>query len=323
MIMKQTLLALSLICILSCPLANAKTTDNSLDKIIVVLNDDVVTQSELDHALSMIKMQIAQEHISMPPEDVLHKQVLDQLINKKLQLQLAKQSGIAISDKEIDQTVGNIAAKNNMSVTDFYQRINHEGMATADYRNEMRDQMTVQKLQQQEVISHLSVAPAEVDSFMRSKLWQANGAKEYHLEDILIPVSDTPSSEELSAARKRASLIVAKLHQGQNFQSIAQTESGDQHALKGGDLGWRKLPEIPTAFAEQVVNLQAKDIAGPIQTANGFHVLRLAGVRADGKQAQPDKKQIENLLLQRKFEEAMQNWVSRLRSQAFINVTQA
>jgi len=299
----------------------AKATQGTLDQIIAIVNDDVVTTSELNHALSLIKMQFAQQHMGLPPDDVLHKQILDQLINKRLQLQTAKQVGVDISDADIDRAVQNIASQNHMTVKEVYQRINHDGMSTADYRNEMHDQMLLQKLQQQEVINRITITPDEVNNFMRSKIWQNNNAKEYHLEDILIPTSDTPSSDEISTAKRRAQMVMTKLRQGANFRAIAQSESGDDvRALKGGDLGWRKLPEIPSAFAEHVVQLQPKEIAGPIQTSNGFHIIRLVDARAtQSKQAAPDKKQVENLLLQRKFEEAVQNWVSKLRSQAFIN----
>lgn len=321
--MKRITLMISLIslCVVFCHTTYAKSKQEALDQIVAVVNDDVITKTEITHAISMVKTQIAQQHISLPPENILYKQVLEQLINKQLQLQAAKQVGINISDTDLDSAIQNIANQNNMTVKAVYERINHDGLSTTDYRNEMRDQMTLQKLQQQEVVSRITISPVEVKNFMRSKIWQDNGAKEYHIEDILIPVSDAPSSEEIDTARKRAQAVMAKINHGQNFQTVAQSESGDKNALKGGDLGWRRLPEIPSAFAEQIVHLQPKEIGGPIQTSNGFHIIRLAEVRASqAKQAAPDKKQVQNLLLQRKFEEAVQNWVSKLRSQAFINI---
>ena len=113
--------------------------------------------------------------------------------------------------------------------------------------------------------------------------------------------------------------MLTQLKQGKNFHEVAQAESGDSRALQGGDLGWRKLPEIPSAFVTQVTQMQVNDIGGPIQTPNGFHLIRLVDARAlGGKQEQPSKKQIEQLLLQRKFEEAVQNWISKLRNQAFV-----
>src|SRR5579885_272722 len=317
--MKNVLLITIFTLMIFCGCSYAKPAGESLDQIVAIVNDDVVTKSELKHTLSMVKAQMAQERVSIPSDAVLQKQVLNQLVNKKLQLQIAKQVGIRITDADLDRAVQNIATQNNMSVSDLYKRINLDGLSTADYRNEMRNQMTIQKLQQQEVASRIAVAPGEVDSFMRSKLWQNNTSKEYHLEDILIPLSDTPSTDEIEAARKHAKSVIAKLNQGQNFREVAQQESGSSNALKGGDLGWRKLAEIPSAFAEHVINMQKNEIAGPIQTANGFHILHLVAERSDtSKQAAPSRKQVEALMMQPKIEKQGQNLVSKMRSQAYV-----
>jgi peptidyl-prolyl cis-trans isomerase SurA len=296
--------------------------EESLDQIVAVVNDDVVTTSELDHALTTVKMQIAQENIPAPSEKILHKQVLDQLINKKLQLQMAKQAGVQITEGDLNTAITHVASQNHVSVDELYQHLKQEGMTSAAYREEMRDQLMMHKLQQQEVVSHITVSPQEVDRFMHSQQWQNNRENEYRIDDILIPLSDAPSPEEINAAKTHANMVFTKLKQGQDFKSIAQAESADaKHSLQGGDLGWRKLPEIPTAFAEKVVHMQAKQIAEPIQTPNGFHIVRLAETRAAGQSASaPSRKDIENLLLQRKFEEAVQNWVSKLRSRAFISL---
>lgn len=320
--MKKILLSCLFLCFaLFSASSLAKQNGEDLDQLIAVVNDDVITKSELNHALHMVKMQIAQDHLSVPAADVLQKQVLEQLINKKLQMQIAKQAGVQVTDTDLDRTIERVAKQNNMTVGTLYQRLNGEGMSTADYRNELRTSLTIQKLQQQEVVNHITITKEEVDSFMRSQSWQFNSSKEYHIEDILIPLSDAPSSTEIAGAKKRALSAMAKLNHGQSFSTVAQSESGDARALQGGDLGWRKLPEIPSAFADQVVHMQAQEIAGPVQTPNGFHVIRLVALRSAAQEAKADRKQIENQLLQRKFEEAVQNWVSKMRHQAFINIT--
>lgn len=297
----------------------AKPADESLDRIVAVVNDDVITQTELLHAQSLAKMQLMQQRMSVPADDVLRKQVLDQLINKKVQLQTAKQVGINVTPADLDKAIQSIAQRNQMTVPMLYARLKQEGMNTDDYREEMRNMMTVQKLQQQELISHITISPDEITAFLNSKAWQANGSNEYHLEDILIPTSDTPSSEEITKARARAETLVSKIRGGMDFHAAAQAESGDKHALNGGDLGWRKLAEIPSAFAEPVVQMKKNAISEPIQTPNGFHILHLVASRASAtQQSTPSRKEIEQLLMQRKFEEAAQNWISRLRSQAYV-----
>jgi len=316
--MKNQLLILTLTWLtLGAGMTYAKPTPLALDNIVAVINDDVVTQSELKQSLTMTKAQLAQAHTSLPSAEVFEKQVLNQLISKKLQLQIAKQAGISVADNEIDEIIQKIATENNVSVSALYKRINQEGMETSAYRNELREQLTIQRLQQQEIGTRIKVTPEEISSFMNSAVWQSNSDKEYRLEDIIIPLSDSPASDEITTAKKRAHAVMGQLKQGQAFNAIAQRESNAKNALQGGDLGWRKLPEIPSSFSTHVVSMQTNDLAGPIQTANGFHIIRLTDVRASEKQT-ADKKQIERLIMQRKFEEHVQNWVSRMRSQAFI-----
>jgi peptidyl-prolyl cis-trans isomerase SurA len=251
---------------------------------------------------------MAEGHTSAPSNSVLQKKVLDQLVDKKLQLQIAKQVGIHFSDEDIDRIVQNVASKNNISVAALYQRINSEGMSTSEYRNELREQMIVQKLQQQEVASRIVVTPDEINTFMRSKLVQNNGIKEYRLEDVLIALSETPSSDEVAKAKKQAESVIANLQQGEKVTSAT-------------DLGWRKLAEIPSVFTQQVINMQTNEVAGPIKAPNGLHVIRLVAERSTGDSADaPNRSQVEQMLIQRKFQQNVQNWVSKMRSQAFISM---
>lgn len=322
--MKKLLLIGLMLCSISlCLSVQAKSTPSSqsLDQIVVVVNDDVITTSELNHAIAVAKIQMTQQRLPIPSNKILQKQVIDQLINNKLQMQLARQAGVTISDDELNTIVARIAKQNNVSVKELYRHVNQDGMSTEEYRHQLRDQVTLQKLQQQELGGKITLTPAEVTSFMHSQNWQNNISKEYHLEDILIPFSDTPSSDEIIAAKKQAQSILLKLQQGQSFQEVAQADSSGTHALQGGDLGWRKLPEIPSAFADRVIKMHAKEIIGPIQAPNGFHIIRLVAVRTlTSPHDLPTRKQVEGLLMQQKFEEAVQNWVSKLRNQAFIQI---
>lgn len=297
----------------------AKSDQESLDKIVAIVNDDVVTSTELNHAMVILKMQLAQENVPTPSEAVVKKQLLDQLINKKLQLQVAKTAGLQIPDAEVNETIQRIADQNHMTPAELFKQLAAQHMSEKDYRQEIRDQLTIQRLQQQELAGKVAVSNQEIKAFMRSKAWKKYGAKEYHLEDILVPISDAPSAEEITAAKNRADAIVQKLQQGQAFESVAQAESADKSIqVQGGDMGWLKLAEIPTAFAQQVANMKSKQAAGPIQTGNGFHVIYLESLRESDQNGAPTLKQVEGILMQKKFEDAARNMMSKLRSQAFI-----
>lgn len=292
----------------------------SLDKIVAVVNDTPITQTEVGEQVSTVKKQMSANGAPLPPEKVLHKQVLDQLVNRKLELQLAEQAGVKVDDADLDKALTHIAQQNNMTLPQLYDQVKNQGLTVAEYRKVIREEMIIQQVQQQQVGTKISVTPQEVKDFMRSKPWQASNNKEYHLEDILITLPDEPTTQQIQDAKKRADEIVNGLHHGTTFRQAAIANSGDNKALQGGDLGWRKLPEIPSAFAEQVMHMETNDIAGPIQAPNGFHIIHLAAVRDTGAKQVASNSQVEQLIYQRKMEEAVQNWMAKIRSQAFINM---
>ena len=313
-------LSLSLLALGAIHFAQAEPSQH-LDRIVAVVNDDIITSTEFSRAMQVAKMQMVARQVTIPAGDVLQKKVLDQLINQKVELQLAKQNGMAVSEHEVNSAIAQIASENHVSADTLYQRVSQSGMSSQDYREQIRDQLIMRKLQQQEVVSKISITPDEIKNFMQSNAMQLNNAKEYHLEDILVPVSDTPSTEEITKARERANMILAKVKQGQPFQSVAAAESGGSQALQGGDLGWRKVAEIPSAFVDVVSNMPVKGFAGPIQTANGFHILHLAAERANAKHQAPSEQQIQRFLMERKFEEALLGWESKVRASAYVAIT--
>lgn len=301
----------------------APQSGEPLDRIVATVNDTVITQSELQHEMVTIKRQLANSNTSSPSDNILHKQVLDQLINRKLQLQLAEQANITINDAEMNSVISNIAQSNKMTTEELYQKVVAQGMTKTEYRDQIRDEMTLQRIQQQNIGSKVNIAPKEIDAFMRSKDWQAYNTKEYRLEDIMVSFPDAPTSEQIAAAKKQADAILTKIHQGTSFHQAAMNDSNNSNALQGGDLGWRKLPEIPTAFANNVIHMKQNDILGPIQTANGFHIIHLAEVRDDNSHGniEDQRKQVAQLIFQRKLEEALQTWVAQLRSSAYIELS--
>lgn len=322
--MKKILLILAACHLLAMP-AFAKTSGQPLDQMVAIVNEDLITRSELDHAMTAARLQISQQPAATSVSDKsLEKQVLDQLINKKLQLQAAEAAGIQVSDDDVKEAIQKIASQNNVSVDELMVHVEGEGMSAANYKHEIHDQMVMQKLQQREVAGKISVTPEEVTAFMKANSTQKSTANnEYRLQDILVPLSDTPSAAEIAAAKERANTLMQKLKSGTSFTALAQAESKGANALQGGDMGWRKLPEIPTAFMEHVPGMKKNGLAGPIQTGNGFHILLLTDVRQldSGNQMMADRKSVEMMLMQQKFEQAVQSWVSKLRSTAFISAT--
>lgn len=289
-----------------------------LDEIAAIVNDDIVTTSELKHAIHLLKLQMQQ---GLPAENQLKNQVLTQLINKKLQLQLAKQANIAANNSELDKAIANIAQQNSMTSEELYSRLEQDGMTKSDYRRELKEQLVLHKLQQQEVVRRLNVTPQEIAAYKKNKSWQENTEKEFHVEDILLPISDNPSDKEIAAIKKHAQEAIGLLSDASSSEAIKKFLK-KQHIEKQ-NLGWRKIGELPSIFAEHVSRMSKNSVAGPIQAGNGFHILKLLAVRSiGGRNPTLSDKQIENLLLQKKFEEAVQNWLVKVRAQAFIKVKQ-
>lgn len=299
-----------------------KTQGESLDRIIAIVNDSAITETDLDDALVTAKKQIAASNAPTPPEAVLRKKVLDQIINRKLQLQLAEQAGIKVTDADVDKAIANIAEQNHISSQQLIEAVTNQGISESEYREELREEITIQQVEQADVGSHITITPQEVDDFMRSSAWVQYNGKEYHLEDILITLPEAPTTQQLAAAKKIADSLLAKIHRGANFAKLAAEDSDNQGALQGGDLGWRELPQIPSAFSSQLVHMKVNDVMGPILTPNGYHIVKLTGIRNADKHesAAEQRKKVEQLIFQRKMEEGIQSWITKLRGAAFINM---
>jgi peptidyl-prolyl cis-trans isomerase SurA len=306
----------------------AKSHGQSLDSIIAIVNDTVITQSDLDKTIAGIKNQLMASNAPVPAPDVLRKQVLEQIINRKLQLQAAEQAGVRIKDEQMDKAISNIAAGNKMSVADLYQRVVAQGMSKEDYRKEIREEMTLQQIAQQEAGAKISITPEEVKSFLRAKSWQKDSnvpaVKEYHVEDLIVLLPETASADQIAAAKKQADDLVTKAHQGMSYSAIASAEATNK-TVEESDLGWRKLSEIPSAFAAKIDTMKKGSVIGPIQTANGFHIIHLVDQRqatstAANNVGTPTESEAQQMLYQQKMDAAVKKWVARLRNQAVINM---
>lgn len=321
--MKKILLITSLFCslLLNVSYAAAKPAGENLDKMVAVVNDDLITRSELDSGIKAAKMQMTRIDPNLPEKD-LEKAVLQQLINKKLQLQTAEQNGVKVTDKDVDEVIGRIAAQNNVPVTALYEQVKKAGMSEEEYRHEIHDQVIIQRLEQHEVGGRLSITQEEVTAYMQSAKTDDSAPSEYRIHDIIVPLSDNPSPDEVAKAKARAIVIKNKIEGGANCKVVTAQENKIS-PLQGSDLGWMKLNEVPTAFADDVAHMKKSALAGPIQTGNGFHIIQMEDLRkaASSNPMATDRKAVEAMLLQKKFETAVDTWMSKLRSTAFITTT--
>jgi len=288
-----------------------------LDRIVAIVNINVITESQLQHQIAIVKMRFQQTKMQMPSNKILRQKVLQQLIDQQLQLQLADKTGINVSDMEANLGIQRLAKQKNISVQELYQQVQKAGYTIREFQQEVRNQIKIEKLQQRDVISQVRINQQEVGDFMRTV--GKSMSKEYHLQNILIPLPDAPSPQQIAAANKQARDIIQQLKRGVSFRKLAMTKSSGKKSLQGGDLGWRKLAELPTVFANKVQSMKGGDVVGPIRAPNGVHVIKLLDARAAGSQA-VSKKQVEQMIFRRKVSEELEQFINTLRSQVYVKI---
>ncbi|MDH5648273.1 MAG: peptidylprolyl isomerase [Gammaproteobacteria bacterium] len=271
---RRFMLAISIVSMmLIAGIGHAETQD--VDRILVIINDEVITQSELEHQMRKAKQNIAQQKITAPSDDLIRKQVLERIIVEKIQLQLAQRMGMIISDKELEDTINRIIEGNKLSQKEFYKKIEQEGTELSEFRDELRQQLLLQKLVDQQIKRRISVSENEVDQFLHNRDRLLGGSDAYNLSHIMIPIPESASPAKLQELAKRAQEILGKLESGEGFQQTAIAYSRGQEALEGGNLGWRSAGQLPELFATALAKMKPGEISGVLRSPNGFHILKL------------------------------------------------
>ncbi|HLI17232.1 MAG TPA: peptidylprolyl isomerase [Rhodanobacteraceae bacterium] len=261
------------------PQAPASNQIQPLDRIIAVVNDGVIMQSQLDQTMATVTHQIEASGGKLPPQDVLEKQVLQRLILNELLVQKAHDNGVRISDDQVDQAVANIAQQNKMTVPQMQAAMQQQGVDYASFRQQLREQLLVQAVQQQVMQSSAQVSDAEINNLMASPAFKEG---EVHLARILIGLPEGADAQQIASAQAKADQIESQLKAGKDFATLAVSDSSAPEALDGGDLGWRRVDELPPAVQQIVNSLQPGGVTEPLRDASGFTILKLEGKRTPG-----------------------------------------
>lgn len=267
---------------LASPLSTAKV--EPLDRIVAIVDDDVVLLSELRAEIDRLQLQLRQAQATAPPPDRLKQQALERLVLSKLQLAAAQSSGLSVDDNTLAAAIQNIADKNQLTLPQLQEELANEGIDFAAFRENLRQQILISRLRAREVIDRIQVTPGEIDAFLARGGEQASGRTDYHLLHILIATPDGASPAEVDNARQRAEGILAKLRGGADFQALAQTQSDGRQAFRGGDLGWLNSNRVPSLFADAAATLERGGLAGPIRSASGFHIIKLEDYKGSDRQ---------------------------------------
>jgi peptidyl-prolyl cis-trans isomerase SurA len=281
---KQLACLLALTLLLGGAVLPARAQVQPLDRIVAVVDEDVILQSELDRAEQNIRAQYANSPQQLPPADVLRRQVLERLILVRLEVAQAAETGVRISDAEVDAAVANIGRQNQLTPDQMRAQLAQQGQSFTAFRNSLRDELTVQRLRQRFAQSRISVSDAEVDAALAA---QANGGAQYRLAHILVALPENATPEQIATAQTKINGVKGLIDRGEmDFAAAAVRYSDSANALEGGDLGWRSLDEIPTAFAGTIAQMSVGQVIGPTRGPSGFQLLMLVEMR-DASQAAP------------------------------------
>jgi peptidyl-prolyl cis-trans isomerase SurA len=250
-----------------------------LDYIVAVVNEDVITHTALQQKIQETVAGLRKREVNIPPQHELEKQILENMIRRTLQLQLAKQTGIEVDDNSLNEMLRNVAAQEQKTLQDFRLTVERDGYEFREFREELRNEMLIKRLQQRQVVNHINVTNREIEAFLKNQTQQGEKSEEYQLLHILIALPEAASPEIIESKRRESEKVLARLQAGADFKEVAFTASDSQLALEGGDLGWRKIGEVPTLFVDRIKKMAVGAIEGPIRNASGFHIIKLADKR--------------------------------------------
>jgi peptidyl-prolyl cis-trans isomerase SurA len=255
----------------------------TIDRIVAVVNESVVTRHELDTMLKAMVVQLQKQGVQPPPPAVLEKQMLDRIILNQVQLQLAKETGVTVSDNELDQTLRRIAEENKLSLHEFHNALERDGISFKKFRDEIRDEIILVRLKEREVTNRVSVTEGEVDNFLHTQESSPTQNEEYRIAHILIMVPDQASPSQLQMRRERAEAALTRLNSGVEFAQVAAEFSDAPDAMEGGLLDWRPAAQLTKIFADVLTPMKAGEVTPPIQSASGFHILKLVDRRSQNQ----------------------------------------
>jgi len=277
MIIKQKNMKRTIVMVLLCNLlfSSFLASAEVLDTIVAVVEEDVILERELQKEVAAIEQRIQQSNATVPPIYVLRKQVLEKMIVDRLQRQMAEKAGINVSEEMLNNSAADIARRNNMDLDQFRAELESQGISYQSFLDNIRNEIIINQLRGREIGGRIKVTDREVEHYMETQDKIGEESTQYHLGHILIAVKEGASSTEIQKAMSKADDLVMKLRNGQDFTQTAISDSDDDNALKGGDLGWRTMSAMPTLFVNVITQMKQGDVSDPIRSPSGFHIIKM------------------------------------------------
>ncbi|EBJ4112286.1 peptidylprolyl isomerase SurA [Salmonella enterica] len=268
-----------------------------VDKVAAVVNNGVVLESDVDGLMQSVKLNAGQAGQQLPDDATLRHQILERLIMDQIILQMGQKMGVKITDEQLDQAIANIAKQNNMTMDQMRSRLAYDGLNYSTYRNQIRKEMIISEVRNNEVRRRITVLPQEVDALAKQIGTQNDASTELNLSHILIALPENPTSEQVNDAQRQVESIVEEARNGADFGKLAITYSADQQALKGGQMGWGRIQELPGIFAQALSTAKKGDIVGPIRSGVGFHILKVNDLRGQSQSISVTEVHARHILL--------------------------
>lgn len=263
--------------------ASLQAAVQPLDQIVAVVNDDVITLSELESRMREMLAQLQQKQAKLPSMAILREQVLDRMITKRLQLQKADRLGLSVDDSTVTKAIANIAQTNNITLLQLREVLERDGISFNLFREQLREDILITRLKQKEVINRIVITEQDIDNLLAREIGSQRQRSAVHLQHILISTPEGASPEDVQAARKEAESVYAELQQGTDFAEMAIRVSDSRQALEGGDLGWIETSRIPSIFTQLVDQLEPGAVSEPLRNASGFHIVKLLDIKGGRK----------------------------------------
>jgi peptidyl-prolyl cis-trans isomerase SurA len=268
------------------PVAGAQTRElgsrgELLDRIAVVVNEGVVLQSQIDQQVDTVARRLREQGTALPPDSVLRQQITERLVLQEIQQQRAAKIGLRVTDEALNNALREVAKQNNIEFSRLPDALASEGINYAEYREQMRREMTLSMLRQRDVYGRIYVSPRELDQFVTKQAADKTGNATYEVSHILLSLPEAASPGQLDEVERKAAELAQRAQKGEDFGQLAVANSQAQTALERGKIGWRKGNELPTFMAEVVTKMKPGEVSQPIRTPSGFHIIRLDDLKTD------------------------------------------
>ncbi|APV48764.1 molecular chaperone SurA [Betaproteobacteria bacterium GR16-43] len=272
----------------------------AVDRIVAVVNDEVITQNDLTERVALVAAQLRKGGAQLPAADALQRQILERMINDMVQVQMAKESGLRVDDATLDRTIQRIASENNLSMSDFRAALERDSVNYTRFRDDIRSEILLARLREREIENTLVVTDAEVETEVAREAKEKSGDSEYRLSHVLVMVPAQASPEQIEQRRRRALLALSELRRGTNFAQVAAQFSDAPDALQGGNLGWRASGRLPSLFLDAIEKLQPGDISDIVRSPNGFHIVKLLEKRGKAAAGGIQQSKVRHILVRSK-----------------------